>query len=284
MALAFLLAAVASLIAGIVYLLIRPGRYTLWERLIYCPVYVVARVLWRVEIEWRSQEGWEEGPQAVDQLLSDRLAGGAILLANHRCSLDPFFVQLISGKRVHWMVAGEYFKNAWIGPILRSYEAIPTNRGGVDFGSTKRAIALTKQGRFVGMFPEGRINRTKEPLLSIRPGAAIIALRAKVPLIPIWIEGAPRGWEVYSALFTPARVRVIVGRPEHYEQFASTLPPSIVSAASDATDGASSDEPNRQRREEAALWMKHVTGRLLTLGGHGSEGVSMAGRNWLHAK
>ncbi|HUP81143.1 MAG TPA: lysophospholipid acyltransferase family protein, partial [Pirellula sp.] len=216
----FLIAASCICISYVARRVFGVGKYTPWERILYAPVYALARVLWRVEIEWRGELG-DSSPESSNdvrnRLLVDRMKGGAVLIANHRCSVDPFFVQLIGGRRVHWMVAGEYFKSFLFGPILRMFQAIPTNRGGVDTASTKRAIALAKSGRFVGMFPEGRINRSKSPLLSIRPGAAIVALRANVPLVPIWIEGAPAGWAVYSALFKAARVRIIVGTPVRYD-------------------------------------------------------------------
>jgi len=247
---------------------------------LYAPVYALSRVLWRVEIEWQGDWlgcDWEGEMDARQWMLSDRMSGGAVLIANHRCSVDPFFVQLVGGRRVHWMVAGEYFRNFLFGPLLRTFQAIPTNRGGVDTASTKRAIALAKSGRFVGMFPEGRINRSGCPLLSIRPGAAIVALRAKVPLVPIWIEGAPAGWEVYSALFLPAKVRIIVGVPERFEL--SENDPTLSELESgDATIETRDRSPSRN---DAIGWISRVMSKSLTMGGHSADEVGIAGRKWL---
>ncbi len=280
------------------------GRYTPWERLLYAPVYALARILWRVEIVWGEvgwgASNWNANP-SKDCLLAERLPGGALLVANHRCSLDPFFVQLISGKRVHWMVAGEYFRHPLFGPVLRAYQAIPTNRGGVDTASTKSAIALARSGRFVGMFPEGRINRTNSPLLSIRPGAAIVAQRANVPLIPIWIEGAPRGWAVYSGLFMAAKVKIFVGCPRlptisglDLNSVQEEQGPTNSSADEGARAGSELDrlesnvtEPETLRdqrtkvRGEACKWISDVMQESLALGGHCDESIGIAGRKWL---
>ena len=236
-------------------------------------MYALARLLWRVEIEWREELGDSVPAVSNDtrsRLLVDRMKGGAVLIANHRCSVDPFFVQLISGRRVHWMVAGEYFKSFLFGPILRMFQAIPTNRGGVDTASTKRAIALAKSGRFVGMFPEGRINRSKGPILSIRPGAAIVAMRAKVPLVPIWIEGAPAGWAVYSALFKAAKVRIIVGTPVRYD-----------ANVQDTANLTNTKNDRIQSRNNAVAWLTLAMGKSLEMGGHSPDEVGMAGRKWL---
>ena len=265
------------------------GRYTPWERIIYAPVYALARVLWRVEIEWRGELGDAVPSVSQDErdwLLGDRMSGGAVLIANHRCSMDPFFIQLIGGRRVHWMVAGEYFRNLLFGPILRMFQAIPTNRGGVDTASTKRAIALAKSGRFVGMFPEGRINRSKSPLLAIRPGAAIVALRANVPLVPVWIEGAPAGWAVYSALFVPAKVRIIVGNPDRFDanvQAAanSTEPENESKRENEARESGNVSYDRIQSRNDAIAWLSRVMGESLRMGGHSPDDVGIAGRKWL---
>ncbi|MEQ1826231.1 MAG: lysophospholipid acyltransferase family protein [Pirellula sp.] len=277
----FLIASACIGLAYATYRLFGPGRYSAGERLLYAPVYFLARILWRVEVEWR--DGFQlpvgSARSAKDYMLADRMQTGALLIANHRCSVDPFFVQLVSGKRVHWMVAGEYFKHALFGPLLRSYQAIPTNRAGVDTASTKRAIALAKSGRFVGMFPEGRINRTESPLLSIRPGAAIVAIKAGVPMVPIWIEGAPRGWEVYSALFVPAKVRIIVGRPSLFNKSAQeTIAAANPNESDDARPIMSSERV--RAREDAVAWITDTMLQALKMGGTETD-IVIAGRKWV---
>ncbi len=285
----FLIFIACIFIAYIAHGVFGRGRYTPWERVLYAPVYALARVLWRVEIEWRGELGDTVSfvtQDARERLLGDRMSGGAVLIANHRCSVDPFFVQLIGGRRVHWMVAGEYFKSKLFGPLLRMYQAIPTNRGGVDTASTKRAIALAKSGRFVGMFPEGRINRSKSPLLSIRPGAAIVALRANVPLVPVWIEGAPAGWAVYSALFVPAKVRIIVGTPDRFdanvqENAIPAEPENESKPENEATELGNVSYDRIQSRNDAIAWLSRVMGESLRMGGHSPDEVGIAGRKWL---
>jgi 1-acyl-sn-glycerol-3-phosphate acyltransferase len=171
------------------------------------------------------------------------------------------------------MVAGEYFRHFLFGPLLRSYQAIPTNRGGMDNAATKRAIELAAEGDFVGMFPEGRINRTDCPLLSIRPGAALVASRAKVPLIPIWIEGAPVGPEVYSALLMPARVRVLIGYPNEQS---STLNLTYESAPVAGTESLL--KADRQQKND---WICQVMEECLRMGGKSNSQITIAGKRWV---
>ena len=86
----------------------------------------------------------------------------------------------------------------------------------------KQAIRLATSGELVGIMPEGRINESSDLLMPGRSGAALVALRARVPVIPCYIEGAPYNGKVIGPLFMSARVRVIVGDPidlsEYYER------------------------------------------------------------------
>jgi 1-acyl-sn-glycerol-3-phosphate acyltransferase len=178
--------------------LFKHSDYSTWETILYVPVFLVGRMLWRVSFT-------NEAPAA--------LKNGAILAANHRSSVDPFFVQLAAKRRVHWMVAREFCEHFIFGKVLKPFMVIPTNRSGLDLNSTKLAIQYAQEGRLVGMFPEGKINITPAPLLAIRGGAAMVAIKTGVPVIPLYIEGSPYRRTVWSPILMPARVRITFGEP-----------------------------------------------------------------------
>ena len=194
----FLAAALAAmvLLAAVRRVAAMPLRWS--QAVLWWCNYLVARVWWRVRIE--------------GQLLlpKDR---GAVIVANHRSSIDPSFIETLVPRVVHWMVAREYCESKAFGWFLRICEVIPTNRGGIDTAATKQAIRLAAQGGLIGIFPEGRINTTAELHLPARPGAIVVALNARVPIIPCYIEGSPYRGTVWSPLLTPARVRLVVGPP-----------------------------------------------------------------------
>jgi len=97
------------------------------------------------------------------------------------------------------------------GWFLRMAEAIPTRRNGVDTAATKAAIAYSREGGLVGVFPEGRINRTDDLLLPGRSGAAMIALKARVPLLPCFLRGVRFAGSVGRSVFQRAKVELVVG-------------------------------------------------------------------------
>jgi 1-acyl-sn-glycerol-3-phosphate acyltransferase len=143
--------------------------------------------------------------------LPEETRSGAIVVCNHRSGVDPFFLQVLCKRPMRWMVAKEYVEHRFFGWFLRTCGAIPVSRGGIDTAATKNAIRFAQEGGLVGMFPEGRLNMTETLLLPIRPGAVLVALRARRPLMPCYIEGSPTRGTPWSSFFMRAKVRVSFG-------------------------------------------------------------------------
>jgi 1-acyl-sn-glycerol-3-phosphate acyltransferase len=171
--------------------------YGMWQATVYFVTLLLTRVLWRTQVP--------PFPLPPGQ--------GAVIVCNHRTSVDPFFIQIVVNRYVRWMVAREYCEHPAFGWFLRATHAIPTNRRGNDTAATKLAIRSASQGELIGMFPEGHINHTNEFMLPGRPGAILVALKARVPILPCYIEGAPYAGTVISPFLMTARVRVRFGEP-----------------------------------------------------------------------
>jgi len=170
----------------------RPAQYHL-----YLFGLVLTRVLWRGRVVGR---------------MSLPATGGAVVVSNHRSPVDPAFVALACLRSVSWMVAGEYFSVPVFGTMLKTLDSIPTRRGGIDTAAVKQTIRAARNGGVVGVFPEGRINTTDELLLPLRSGAVLIALEARVPIVPCYIEGSPYDPKVfYRFLVKPAKTTITVG-------------------------------------------------------------------------
>jgi 1-acyl-sn-glycerol-3-phosphate acyltransferase len=177
---------------------LRRSPFTPVQTALYAFNYLVARTLWRARLS---------GPLPIAP------HQGAVIVCNHRSSLDPSFVALTGMRAVHWMVAKEYCVHPIFAWLLRTCEVIPTNRGGIDTAATKMAIRFAQQGGVVGIFPEGRINATQKLLLPGHPGAALIALKARVPIVPCYLEGSPYDGTSLGCLLMPARVCMKIGAP-----------------------------------------------------------------------
>lgn len=195
---ACLLAALALALAAWGWTCRRRTRYTLLQAALYVYVRIMVRGAWRAEIS---------GPLPVAD------GQGAVIVCNHISGIDPGFIAMATHRPVHWMIAREFYQLPLVHWFSVTMGAIPVNRGGVDTASTKLAIRYAQAGELVGLFPEGRINETDRLLLPGRPGAALIALKARVPVIPCFLRGAPLGKNVFSPLFMIAHARLTVGRP-----------------------------------------------------------------------
>lgn len=181
--------------------------YTTSQAILMGLVYPMIRVLWRAEIS-----GHVHIPRDL----------GAVIICNHISPVDPGFITLGVDRIMHWMVAKEYCRHPATGWFFRIFEAVPTNRGGIDTAATKLMIRYAQEGKLVGLFPEGRINDTDQLLLPGRPGAAMIALKARVPVIPCFVSGSPYEGSVFGCFFKPAKARLVVGKPidisEYYDR------------------------------------------------------------------
>ena len=187
--------------------MLRRSPFTPAQSALYGLNYTLTRVLWRARIN-------SAFPIPPDQ--------GAVIVCNHRCPLDPSFIALTVPRVVHWMVAKEYCEHLMLRGLLRTCRVIPVNRGSVDMTAVKTAIRLVQSGELVGVFPEGHINTTEQVLLPGRPGAAMIALKARAPVVPCHIHGAPYDGTTLGCLFMPASVRLEIGSPidlsEYYDR------------------------------------------------------------------
>lgn len=196
---ALVLAALGLWLLAWLVSLSRQTRYTLAQIPFFYPYNIVmARVLWRAEVVGRLAVGPEQG---------------AVIVCNHIGPIDPAFIALASDRIVHWMVAREFCSHPAMSWFFRIMQAIPVNRGGVDTASTKLAIRYAQNGDLVGLFLEGRINTTDKLLLPGRPGAALIAVKARVPVIPCFLSGSPYDGTSFGCLVMPARAKLIIGQP-----------------------------------------------------------------------
>src|SRR5438552_8489399 len=107
--------------------------------------------------------------------------GGGILVCNHTSSLDPVPLQAACPRLITWMMAREYavhFGTRW---FFNAIEPILVERSGRDMAATRAALRALKNGKILGIFPEGRIEKTSE-LMEFQTGIALLAMKGKVPV------------------------------------------------------------------------------------------------------
>ena len=151
--------------------------------------------------------------------------GPALLVSNHRSGVDPLVIGAHTNRVVRFMMAREYYLVPLLRRILDIVKVIPVNRDGHDFAATKRALRALQNGEVVGIFPEGRIRHLSPdtPFTesgaddAVKHGAALLALRANVPIIPVYVDGTPPTDSVTRAICSFSKSRVAFGEPLHLD-------------------------------------------------------------------
>ena len=128
--------------------------------------------------------------------------GPFIIVANHSSLLDPVILGVSIKPKIIFVAAAYLFEIRWLGYLLRKANSIPVQREN-DIKAIKQSLKILQQGGVLGIFPEGGVDRQKDDL-PIKAGAAYLATKVGVPIVPIRIKGAdkvlPRGAKFIRSL------------------------------------------------------------------------------------
>lgn len=114
--------------------------------------------------------------------------GAMIFAGNHRHAFDPVVVMTHTKRIVHYMAKASLFKGLH-GILFKHLGLIKVYRTKNNPEAIQSAVELLKQGGTLGIFPEGTRNKTEEPLLKFKHGAAKIAKEANSKIVPFAIKG-----------------------------------------------------------------------------------------------
>lgn len=134
--------------------------------------------------------------------------GGVILASNHKSYWDPVVLALASPRKLRFMAKSELFKNKLFGGLITALGAFPVQRGKGDIGAVKSALTILKGDGVMLIFPEGK--RCKDDTAEAKPGAVMLAARARVPVVPAYISGKYRWF---------SKITVTFGEPIYYEEY-----------------------------------------------------------------
>ncbi|MDR1192770.1 MAG: 1-acyl-sn-glycerol-3-phosphate acyltransferase [Peptococcaceae bacterium] len=140
--------------------------------------------------------------------------GPVILIANHVSMWDPVYLYCFVRRRAYFMAKSELFDIPVIGWLLRRIRAFPVKRNTVDRGALRRASAILAANGFLVVFPEGTRGKGEE-LLEFKDGAALLAHRDGVAVVPLGISGTARSFPKSLG----GRVRILCGSPMPLAEF-----------------------------------------------------------------
>ncbi|HVM08802.1 MAG TPA: lysophospholipid acyltransferase family protein [Acidimicrobiales bacterium] len=155
------------------------------------------RVFWRLSIEGR-----EHLPAT----------GPFILSPVHRSNIDTPLAACVTTRRMRFMGKKEMWKIAPLGKVFTALGAFPVNRGTADREALRTCIDVLKNGEPLVLFPEG--TRRSGPVVEeLFDGAAYVATKAGVPIVPVGIGGSEGAMPKGAKFIKPVKVHMVIGPP-----------------------------------------------------------------------
>jgi 1-acyl-sn-glycerol-3-phosphate acyltransferase len=168
-----------------------------WYAFARALVELVCRLVWRVEIRDK-----------------DKIpASGAYVIAPvHRSNIDTLLSGCLTRRRIRFMGKDSLWKYKWSAALFSSLGAFPVHRGTPDREALRQCEEAVRGGEPVVLFPEG--TRQSGPKLHpLFEGAAFVAGRAGVPIVPVGIGGSEWAMPKGSKRISPVKVVMVVGDP-----------------------------------------------------------------------
>jgi len=140
--------------------------------------------------------------------------GGILLTTNHLSRLDtPILMAITDRNDLVAIVAKKYQEKPIFKWILGKLGTMVwMDRTRTDFSALRDALDYLRHGAIVGIAPEGTRSSENKGLLQGKQGAALMAARASVPIIPVGIIGSKNINEAWLHLRRP-EVTIRVGEP-----------------------------------------------------------------------
>ena len=130
----------------------------------------------------------------IEVLNKERLPQGGqyLLISNHRSIVDPLIIEVaLKDTKINgfWIAKKELYNSFFFGTFTRNAGTILLDRDAQNmtpfFKATKETV---KEGHSIYIFPEGTRNKENTPLSEFKEGSRIIALKNRLPILPVYIK------------------------------------------------------------------------------------------------
>lgn len=117
--------------------------------------------------------------------------GGLLIVSNHLNLADPPLLGISLNRKAIFMAKEEVFRSRLTRYFFSGLGAFPVHREKLDRKALRQAKRVLDEGKVLVMFPEGTRSKNAQ-LQSAFSGAALVALRNGVPILPVAITGTER--------------------------------------------------------------------------------------------
>lgn len=128
--------------------------------------------------------------------------GPVIVCTNHISNFDPPVAGMTQRRPVHYMAKSELFDVPVLGKLLTKINVFPVKRGLSDRNALRTGLELLKEGKVLGLFPEGTRSKTGKVGKALA-GAGFFALRSDATVIPCAIIGSYKPFSRVTVVYGP---------------------------------------------------------------------------------
>lgn len=149
-----------------------------------------------------------------------------LLVGNHLSAFDPMVAMYYFRKELLAFVSKkENVEIPFVGRLMLACGCLPLDRENVRAAAVtiNDAAELIKSGlASVGIYPEGKVNKTDDPLLPFRNGAFKIAKKAKAPIVVTTITNTNKVRRRWPFRRTDVQVDILaVIQPEEFQNLST---------------------------------------------------------------
>jgi 1-acyl-sn-glycerol-3-phosphate acyltransferase len=127
-----------------------------------------------------------EGLEKVEQ------NGQYLIVSNHRSIIDPLIVEIAlkhKGINSLWIAKKELYNSFFFGMFTRNAGTVLLDRESRQMSSFFKDIKMNVvNGYSISVFAEGTRNKSKETLTEFKEGSQIIAMKNRLPILPVFIK------------------------------------------------------------------------------------------------
>jgi len=150
--------------------------------------------------------GWHLKTEGLDRLPP---RGPFLMTPNHASEIDPIVLSAAMPFRVTYLAGQELDRYPLLFTLIRLFNPIFVRRGVGDIGALKACLERLARGEVLVVFPEGGV--VQPGLGTLHEGAAFLAIRAQVPVVPVALLGLTKMWPLSARFPRPSRVTVRIG-------------------------------------------------------------------------
>ncbi len=182
---------------------------TFWQRVVYRILWWTSFTLGRGYFRLRVR-GLEHVPAT----------GAFIVSGSHRSNLETPMISQITKRRLRYMGKESLWKTKFGAWLFTTAGGFPVERATADRAALRACLEVLERGEPLVVFPEGT-RQTGPVLAEFFDGAAYLAIKAQVPILPIGFGGTEAAMGKGVKMPRPAKCTIVVGPP---------IPPPALSA------------------------------------------------------